>query len=118
MKNKLAYLGFLGLVGIGGFITGDLLMFSFFAFFVFFTYANVVPDELFWENVKRAALRAFIVQMVVSSIAVAVGPVMPEDDLALTITLGGLALAYSFGIMVFALGLAYYEHKEKKGNAQ
>ena len=118
MKNKLAYLGFLGFIAIGGIVFREPPLYSFFAFFIFFSYANVIPDELFWENVKRSGLRAFIVQIFISSAALAVGSIMPNSDMSAGIMIAGLAFTYSIGIVVFAWTLAYYERKEKEGKSE
>lgn len=116
MKNKLAYLGFLGLLGFGGLIIQNTTLFSFFPFFIFFSYANVIPDELFWDNVKKSALHAFIVQTIISTIIIAAGSFFAADlNLFVGIMIGGLCFNYGIGILIFALNLAYYENREKKG---
>ena len=104
MKNKLAYLGFLGFIAIGGIVLREPPLFSFFAFFIFFNYAKVIPDELFLENVKRAGLRAFIVQVLISSAALAIGSIMPDANMSAGIMIAGwlllirLALSFSRGV--------------------
>lgn len=118
MKNKLAYLGFLGLIGFLGIIYGKAPLFSFFSFFIFFSYLKVIPDELFWENIKKSALHAFIVQTFISVIALTIASVLTNTKLVVGVLIGGLSLNYGIGIIVFAFNIAYYEHREKKGKSE
>ena len=117
MKNKLAYLGFLGLIGLGG-IMGKPSLFSFLPFFIFFSYAKVIPDELFRENVKRSALRAFIVQTVISVIALSVASILTDTTFIVGVLIAGLSLNYGIGIIIFALNIAFYERREQKGKSE
>ena len=68
MKNKMGYLGCIGFIGILGLWVGNFAISTFLVFFFFFTYAEVVPDELFKENIKKAALNAFISNMIINKI--------------------------------------------------
>ena len=116
MKNKLAYLGFLGLVGLIGIPLGQPQTIAFCSFFTFFIYAKVIPDpdELFWDNARRSAFRAFIVQIIISAIALAIGSAVP-GNLAAGIMVAGLSLSFAFGIIVFTVSLAIYERNISKG---
>ncbi|ADY55447.1 hypothetical protein Sgly_1122 [Syntrophobotulus glycolicus DSM 8271] len=118
MKNKLAYLGFLGFIGFGGLIGGKANLFSFLPFLIFFSYINVIPDELFWENVKNSAFYAFVVQTIISVIALTISTIITDTNLIVGVLIGGLSLNYGIGIFIFALSLSYYEHREKKGKAE
>lgn len=66
MQNKLAWLGFLGVLGFAGFF-GNPLSFAFCANFIFFRYVKVVPDELFWANVRICATRGFFIFLIASN---------------------------------------------------
>jgi len=115
MKNKLAYLGFLGLLGFAGFF-GASLLFAFFAFFGFFWYNKVVPDELFWNNVRTCATRGFFIFLIMSSILLASTVLMIANDLdtyAITLIRRGFGVMVAVCIFVFSAGLAYIEWKEK-----
>ena len=118
MKNKLAYLGFLGFIGIGGILLLKPPLFAFSPFFIFFSYRNVIPDELFWENVKRSAFRAFIMQILISSAALAIGSIMTDANLATGVMVAGLSFTYAIGIVVFAWSLSHYERKEREGMSE
>ena len=117
MKNKLAYLGFLGLLGFAGFI-GTPLMFSFFANFIFFKYIKVVPDELFWDNIRTCATRGFFVFLVPSQFIVVITLLMAVSDslysYATRVATGGFSLTLGVSVIVFSGTLDYLELKEKR----
>ena len=117
MKNKLAYLGFLGFLGFAGFF-GTSLMFSHFAYFVFFRYIKVVPDELFWANVRICATRGFFIFLVPSHIIAVVTLLLAASDnlhnYASPFAIGGFSLTLAVGLMVFASTLGYLEAKEER----
>lgn len=60
-RNPLSYLGFLGFVGFFGVVLWTPAVAVLLLFFFFFGYGSMPADELFWENVRRAGLRAFTV---------------------------------------------------------
>jgi len=118
MKNKLAYLGFLGLLGFAGFF-GTPLLFVFFTNFIFFQYIKVVPDELFWANVRICATRGFFIFLIPSQlIAVITLLLVASDNLnsyALPFAVGGFSLMSGVSMIVFAGTLGYLEAKEQQG---
>ncbi|MGL6105609.1 DUF3796 domain-containing protein [Romboutsia sp.] len=71
--NKLGFFGILGFIGLIGIYTGKKEFYSFFAFFVFFQYLNVIPDELFEENLKKSCIPAFFLTLTSLSISMALG---------------------------------------------
>ena len=116
MKNKLAYLGFLGLLGFAGF-WGTPLMFSFFANFVFFIYIKVVPDELFWANVRVSATRGFFVYTAASKIIIVTAILLAVNnmrDLAISFAVGAFAMTLVFGDLAFLISMIYFDAKEKR----
>ena len=118
MENKLSYLGFLGLLGFGGFF-GTPLMFSFFGNFIFFRYIRVVPDELFWINVRISATRGFFIFLILSNIIIITTLVLAANENlhshASSFALGGFSLMLSVGTVVFIASLVYLEAKEQQG---
>lgn len=62
-RNPLSHLGWLGFLGILGILSGAVTMLVFFLFFFFFTYRAKIPDELFWNNVHKAATRTLAVNL-------------------------------------------------------
>lgn len=67
-RNPLSYLGWLGFLGILGILSGAVTMLVFFLFFFFFTYRAKIPDELFWNNVHKAATRTLAVNMTLTCV--------------------------------------------------
>lgn len=55
----MSYLGWLGVLGLFGLSVGAPTFLPFLLFFLFFSYGGMKPDELFWQNVSRASMRAF-----------------------------------------------------------
>lgn len=68
-RNPLCYFAALGIIGfIGVYMMSPVIM-VFLLFFFFWGYRNMTPDELFWENVRRAGLRAFAAGVAVDAAA-------------------------------------------------
>ena len=67
-RNPLAYLGWLGLIGFWGLVSSMVNLCVFFLFFFFFTYRAKIPDELFWNNVHKAATRTLAVNMTLTCV--------------------------------------------------
>lgn len=107
IKNKLGLLGFLGLLGLLGFFTGNSSFYGFFSFFCFFIFSSVLPDELFKNNVKKAAKNAFFTSVLVFPV-VALWSIVTsysiENGLAL-----GFGLNFGLQAFVFGISLAFYE---------
>lgn len=135
-KNQLSYLGWLGLLGVFGFLINATWMKVFILFFFFFLYTNVVPDELFWRNVKNAAVKAFVVNIVFTVIvfsfcairanfflqtdqfSVEVLEAMVNIDMGYFSQLMFLAGMYIIGFIItlctFFVTLMYDRYKERK----
>jgi hypothetical protein len=115
LKNELSYLSFLGLLGFAGFF-GTPAIFGFFGFFGFLGYLKVVPDELFWSNVRACATRSFFVFLVSSSVLLAGSLLLAANELyelANVIIIGGFGIILSVCVFTFAGGLVYLDRKEK-----
>jgi hypothetical protein len=111
MKNKLGFLGFLGLLGIVGFFTPNKVYFFFFAFLYFFRYFSVIPDELFNENVKKAATPAFFTGLVIYTITAA----LTAFSISTLFFVAGLVLGFAASFLVFTILFVSYELKESSG---
>lgn len=112
MNNKLGYLGFLGLIGLIG-LAGNYYFFGFFGFFVYFRYFKVVPDELFKENVRKAATPSFFVSVTVCALVsgyVALFKSASFQEMAI-----GLSINFALPIVVFTTILVYLEIRENGG---
>ncbi len=110
MKNKLGLLGLLGLLGILGIVTDNRYFLGFFAFLVFVRYFFVIPDELFMQNVRRAATPAFFTCIGAQAVTLLVTAFTKDDDQLIT----GLALSFSISMMLFIILLVIAEFKEQR----
>lgn len=110
MKNKLGFLGFLGLLGIVGIITEYRSFLSFFAFLVYFRYFNVIPDKLFKDNVRKAVVPGFFINIVVMSIAVVLTVIFQDEKIIFRCFI----INYIVSIFIFTILLTFYEFKESR----
>lgn len=122
MKNKLGYLGLLGIVGLVGLYWGSFTHTIFLLFFFFFAFRNTVPDELFKENMKNAALKTVILNLTLNILIMAWSTfVSNTEQLAeiqvdfVTVIAGFQILTFCLSIMMFVFTLMYYTYKESKG---
>jgi hypothetical protein len=111
MKNKLGLLGLLGLLGVVGFFNPNKVYFAFFAFLYFGRYFFVIPDELFNENVKRAATPAFFTGMVIYTLIAA----LTAFSISIKFYVTGLVLGFALSFLVFTAIFTYFEMKESRG---
>ncbi len=121
MKNKLGYLGFLGFIGVLGLWWRSFTHSVFLVFFFFFTYAKIIPDELFKENIKKSALNAFIVNMIINTIIMVVLTTSANiyqytksNSNMLFYGFTAFVLNFVISILIFAFTLMFYAHKEKR----
>ena len=108
MKNKLGYLGFLGLFGLVGFFAHNYVYFALFAFLYYLRYFLVIPDELFKENVRKAASPAFFTSMVIYTLTVA----LTAFRVSTLIFVIGLVSGFVIPLILFPLLLVVFELKE------
>ncbi|RDY27831.1 DUF3796 domain-containing protein [Romboutsia weinsteinii] len=109
--NKLGFLGFLGLIGLIGCFTDHTGFYGFFGFFLFFYYFNVIPDELFKQNLMKATTPAFFLNLITVSISLFISAFTKD----ISILVGGMAISFGVSILTFSGILAYIEIKESKG---
>ncbi|WP_298844299.1 DUF3796 domain-containing protein [Clostridium sp.] len=121
MKNKMGYLGCIGFIGILGLWVGNFAISTFLVFFFFFTYAEVVPDELFKENIKKAALNAFISNMIINTVILIVCTLITNfyhfttpNSKMLSYSFAAFTLNFVISILIFVFTLIFYGHKEKR----
>ncbi|MBU3182934.1 DUF3796 domain-containing protein [Clostridium psychrophilum] len=121
MKNKMGYLRCIGFIGILGLCMGNFAISTFLVFFFFFTYAEVVPDELFKENIKKAALNAFISNMIINTIILIVCTLITNfyhfttpNSKMLFYSVAAFTLNFVISILIFVFTLIFYGHKEKR----
>ena len=71
-KNPLSYLGWLGFIGVVGLVLRTPVMIACLLCFTFFAYSDMIADELFWANVRRAGFRAFLAGFLFSILCLAI----------------------------------------------
>ena len=105
--NKLGLFSILALLGFLGFWTENKGFFGFFGFAAYLSYFNVLPDELFWQNVQKAATTAFFIQML-SLLPICLGATLLGIRGS---QIAGVAFASSFsiGVIIFTLYLIWME---------
>jgi hypothetical protein len=120
MKNKLSYLGFLGFIGVLGLYWHSFSHSAFLVFFFFFTYAKIIPDELFKENIKRSALHAFIANMIINTLIMTVCTVIANfnqytepNSIVMYFGFAAFVLNFVISILIFVFTLMFYAHKDK-----
>jgi len=110
--NPLGLLSILSIIAVLGIITGNMGWFGFLGFLYYLRYFGVVPDEAFKANVERSTALAFFTQLIsLVPLLFIVGPVMKNDNY-IPVSFG---CAFSLGIFVFTLAIAWFEWAESKG---
>ncbi|MGI6703034.1 MAG: DUF3796 domain-containing protein [Clostridia bacterium] len=107
MKNRISLMGLLGLLGLLGLITDNPGFYGFFGFFGFFGFAKILPDEMFKQNVNKAAKNAFFTGLIIYPTVVVIGT-LSLFPFALVFTFG-FAVNFAVQILVFSFSLSKYE---------
>ena len=110
MKNKLGFLGLLGLLGIFGIITEYREFLGFFGFLVYFRYFNVIPDELFKDNVRKAVVPSFFIGIVIMSLAITLTLITKQKSILFL----SVPINFIVSIVIFTILLTMYEFKESR----
>lgn len=120
MKNKLAYLGFLGFIGVLGLYWRSFSHSIFLVFFFFFSYSKMIPDELFKENIKKSALSAFIVNMIINTVIMTICTLISNryqyiepNSSMMYFGFAAFVLNFVISILIFVVTLMLYAHKDK-----
>ena len=109
--NKLGFLSLFALLGILGLIMDKKDFLGFFGFAYYLRYFFVTPDEMFIQNVRRAASIGFFSGIAATAIAVALRMLLPS------LIASNMALAASFVVSVFffTIVLVVLELREMRG---
>lgn len=132
-KNPLSYLGWLGFIGIVGLVLRTPVMIACLLCFTFFAYSDMIADELFWANVRRAGFRAFLAGFLFSILCLAIlvpraiyyqfpqpqvtdGMVQLSEQSYLQSLFCSAAFVFLFILMlaVFSISLLVFRHREKR----
>jgi hypothetical protein len=101
-------LGFLGL------FTAQRGYLGFFGFLYYIRYFFVIPDELFRENVQKAATPAFFIGLTACAAAIGARTLLNDPGL----TLMGFGIAMALSIFVFTVILIRCEIRESSEGEQ
>ena len=132
-KNPLSYLGWLGFIGIVGLVLRTPAMIACLLCFTVFAYSDMIADELFWANVRRAGFRAFLAGFLFSILCLAIlvpraiyyqfpqpqvanGMVQLSEQSYLQSLFCSAAFVCLFILMlaVFSISLLVFRHREKR----
>ena len=132
-KNPLSYLGWLGFIGVVGLVLRTPAMIACLLCFTFFAYSDMIADELFWANVRRAGFRAFLAGFLFSILCLAIlvpraiyyqfpqpqvanGMVQLSEQSYLQSLFCSAAFVCLFILMlaVFSISLLVFRHREKR----
>lgn len=109
--NKLGFLSILALLGILGLIVDHRPLLGFFGFTYYIRYFFITPDELFVQNVRKAASLGFFSGVAATGIAVTVRFLLP----ALLTNNMALAACYIVSVLCFTIALVVLELREMRG---
>ncbi len=109
-RNKLGFMSLLSLLGILG-IAGDESMLGFFGFACYIRYFFVNPDELFLQNVRKAASIGFFSGVGATGAAFVLHYLFPAF-LASSIV---LVSCFVVSVICFTIALLALEIKEQQG---
>lgn len=110
--NKLSLLSLLALLGLLGLMKGNSDMVSFLGFIYFIRYIFVTPDELFMENMRRAASTGFFTGIGATGLAMAVHIILPDLLSPSVVAVSGFVVS----MFCFIIALILLELRERRGN--
>lgn len=110
--NRLGLLSLMALLGILGLVTENRALLGFFGFAYYIRYFFVTPDELFLQNVRRAASISFFAGVTVTGLTVALRVLIPA------FVSSGIPLVACFvvSVLCFTVSLVVLELREQQGD--
>jgi hypothetical protein len=105
IKNILGFFSVLAFLGLLGIFTENKACLGFWAFLYYVRYFFVLPDRLFWEDVKKAALPAFFIGIAISILMIILGAVRNSTGVLAV----GIGLSTAVSILTFTICLAVYQ---------
>ena len=111
MKWRYGLIGLFSVVGIMGLLIRDTSLYLFLAFAIFFEYLFIEPDEMFVDNMRKAAAWAFYTELVITALITCVA-VFPFPETALQ---KGAGVGFGIALIVFCFSTAYFDWKDRRG---
>ncbi len=113
MKRRYGLLGLLSLIGILGIATRTPPLYPFLAFALFFEYFFIKPDEMFIENMRKAAAWAFYANLAMVIIITCYHmAIKQQSDVAL---IKGIGTGFGVSLIVFSFVSAWFDWKDRRG---
>lgn len=106
--NQLGWMSLIALLGFFGLFTENNGMLGFFGFAVYARYFFVVPDELFVQNVSKAASIGFFAGVFATCLAMAFRVLVPS----VLATYVSLAASFIVSVVSFSVSLVVLEFME------
>ncbi|HWQ78501.1 MAG TPA: DUF3796 domain-containing protein [Anaerovoracaceae bacterium] len=108
--NKLGLLSLLALIGILGLTSENKALLGFFGFACYFRYFFVTPDEMFLQNVRKAASLGFFSGVAATGIATVLFTLFPSVFLGILV----LAACFVISVIFFSIALVVLEYREQR----
>ncbi len=109
--NKLGFLSILALIGIFGIATEHRSYLGFFCFTYYIRYFFMTPDEMFQQNIRKAASIGFFSGVGATGLALTIRVLFPEFIASNMV----LASCYVVSVFCFTIALMVLEIKEQRG---
>lgn len=115
-RNPISFLGWLGWIGVLGINTGDFLLQIFVIWFFFFLYSNMPADELFWNNVRKAGFRCFVIGTLWGNIVIIIIVIIKRvgETPHLVSLVTNVCFLGFYAILIFFIGSLIYYHEQDK----
>ena len=110
--NPLVLLSLVALLSLFAIPTRNNGLWGFLGFAYYLRYWNVLPDELFYQNLQKACAAAFLGQMIALPF-LAVGAFLLEPERMLPLAFG---LSFALSIFLFTILLMVLEWREMEGS--
>ncbi len=114
-KRKINFLGFLSLlslIAILGYTSENKGLYGFLGFLSYLRYFKVVPDELFIQNVQRAATFAFMSELMTLLPILFLLNIFKDIQETFRISFG---LSFAIAIITFSVAMVILEWQDMKG---
>lgn len=113
MQRRYGFLGFFSLIGLLGFWTHNSMYYPFLAFAIFFEYFFVKTDEMFVDNMRKAAAWAFFANLAITTFVTCYYALIKNSqDIALT---KGIGVGFGIALIVFSLVTVCFDWKDRRG---
>lgn len=114
MKRRYGFLGFISLIGLLGLIEKNADFYPFLAFILFFQYLFVQPDEMFVENMRKAAAWAFYANLTAATIVTICHAALRDGTLHSALA-AGMGAGFGLALMIFSFATVWFDWRDRRG---